>query len=156
MGAPFKVFTITAKTFFYFQTDSYLSLMRLTLCVTIAITFTSFPTSPPGCTKLPRLNTKIQPGIFCIFTLLDANMRALTRPLFFRDVACRSNNGRELVKNALLFILVEIEDVFHFFALFFEHGKFIRAEQTHFAVLILSDDVEDFAFCYAYAGKQRF
>lgn len=55
------------RPFFYFQTDSYLSLTRLMPCIAIAITLTSFPTSPPGCTKLPRLNTKIQPDIFCIF-----------------------------------------------------------------------------------------
>ena len=55
------------RPFFYFQTDSYLSLTRLMPCIAIAITFTSFSTSPPGCTKLPRLNTKIQSGYFLHF-----------------------------------------------------------------------------------------
>lgn len=40
------------RPFFYFQTDSYLSLTRLMPCIAIAITLTSFPTSPPGCTTL--------------------------------------------------------------------------------------------------------
>lgn len=70
-GCAIKVFTITAKTFFYFQTDSYLSLTRLMPCIAIAITLV--PRYKPAClrTSAIKISSRQKDGSFALLIVFN-------------------------------------------------------------------------------------